>query len=152
MAHRQPEIQTTLFYIDIQNYGRTFESDYRETREKIRMIRSIPGDIYPSGNDRLKITYFNPDTGETHQEDFDLVVLSVAMTPPALADLSKHFRLEKTADGFLSVSEAMAQEGVFAAGAATGPMPLAEAAAGGAEAAWQVLQHLKHTKGSKPDE
>jgi heterodisulfide reductase subunit A len=144
IGHRQPQIQTTLFYIDIQTFGRTFETYYTETKKKLRMIRSIPGDIYPSENKGLKITYLDPLTADTLQEDFDLIVLSVAMIPPAgLADLLKMFHLDRIADGFLSPGEDMEREGIFAAGAVTGPMPLAEAAAGGSKAAWQAICYLK---------
>ena len=144
IGHRQPQIQTTLFYIDIQTFGRTIESYYKETKEKIRMIRSIPGDIYPSENKGLKMTYLDPMTADTLQEDFDLIVLSVAMMPPAgLEGILKMFHLDRIADGFLSLSEDTARQGIFAAGAVTGPMPLAEAAASGSKAAWQSICYLK---------
>ncbi|OGP62292.1 MAG: hypothetical protein A2V65_05105, partial [Deltaproteobacteria bacterium RBG_13_49_15] len=73
---RQPLSEITLFYIDIQTFGNDFGSFYDRIREKIRMIRIIPGDIYPSQGDQLKVTYFDNAIAETVQEEFDLVVLS----------------------------------------------------------------------------
>jgi len=147
LRHRRPQMHTTIFYIDIQTFGRTFDAFYKETRESVRLIRSIPGDIYPSENESLKITYLEPDTGETLQEDFDLVVLSVGMIPPAgLEALSKTLGLRPTPEGFLGDGNGIKPAGVFPAGAVTGPMTLAEAAAGGAGAAWQVLRYLKNSQ------
>ncbi len=146
IRHRQPESQTTVFYIDIQNFGRDFERDYRQAKEKIRMIRSIPGDIYPSEKGKMKLTYLDEKGRETVQEDFDLVVLSVAMTPPEKLDaLSQWLPLKQTPGGFLFEDPESARQGVFTAGAATGPMTLAEAAASGSKAARQALRFLETT-------
>ncbi len=150
IAHQQPRTQTTLFYIDIQTFGRSFPAFYHEIRESIRMVRAIPADIYPSGDGALKLTFWDEKTGKTRQEEFDLVVLATAMIPPdSLEALSQGLPLERTQEGFLSSDTGAGKGGVFAAGAATGPMPLAEAMASGAQAAWEAIRYL-NSKGRAP--
>ena len=45
------------------------------------MIRAIPGDIYEVEEQNLKINFCDNTTHETLEEIFDLVVLSVGITP-----------------------------------------------------------------------
>jgi heterodisulfide reductase subunit A len=141
---RRPETNITIFYIDIQTFGKDFDTQLAQLKDQMRLVRAIPGDIYGSAGDRLRVVYFHPYEKRSCEDLFDMVVLSVGMTPSpdnrALTDL---FQLPTTASGFLEESE---QEGVFVAGAAGGPMSIAESVASAGRAAFRVADYLRGAK------
>ena len=78
---RHPETQITFFYIDVQSFGKDFHSFYDGVQKDVRMIRAIPGEIFKPTQDHLQVNYYEAKTGTPHQENFDMVVLSVGITP-----------------------------------------------------------------------
>lgn len=144
---RQPEIAITIYYMDIQTFGRDFEAFHAGLKDKFRWIRSIPADIYPADDQRLNVTYFDSVSAEVRQEEFDLVVLSTGITPGAAArETAGLFGLKPPETGFVGDCESIVefqQTGFFTAGTVNGPMSIAEAVASGGEAAWKVYQYLK---------
>ena len=143
---RRPETAITFFYMDVQTFGRDFETFYPKVREEIRMIRAIPGDIYPAENRRLQVTFLDGASGETLQEVFDLVVLSVGITPcRGIRDTAAMLNLPLADTGFAASSlsgTADAENGVFTAGTVAGPMSIPEAVASAGKAAWEVVKYL----------
>jgi heterodisulfide reductase subunit A len=144
---RQPETRITFFYMDVQTFGRDFDEFYTKIREEVRLIRAIPGDIYPAAQDRLCVTFLNNTSSETQQEDFDLVVLSVGMVP--CQDMQKTvetLNLQLAETGFVEQAdngEIPYEKGVFTAGAVSGPMSIPESIASAGEAAFNVAKYLK---------
>ena len=143
---RQPETEVTFFYIDVQTFGKDFEQFYREAREDIRMIRAIPADIYETENKALKVNFVNHPLHQTREEIFDLVVLSVGITPGEdIGNLSRIFKLDTDQFGFLkSAGEdaTVSSNGVFTAGAVRGPMSIAESIASAGSAAWKIVKYM----------
>ncbi len=78
---RQKDAQITFFYIDVQTFGKDFQSFYRSARENIRMVRAIPGDILRTDTDELEVIYFDPESSASEESVFDIVVLSVGLLP-----------------------------------------------------------------------
>jgi len=106
------------------------------------MVRAIPADLRATPDDRLRLTCFDSADGRSVDAEFDLLVLSVAMTPPAdAARLAALGEGTPDADGFLPAR--LPAHGVFCAGSARGPMGIAEAAADGRRAVWDVLRFLR---------
>ena len=143
---RRPETRITFFYMDVQSFGRDFDDFYAGIRKKLRWIRAIPGDIYPAGDERLRVTYLDNASSETLQEEFDLVVLSVGMTPGRdLQQTAGTLELRLAQTGFVEqVSEGSptSEKGVFPAGAVSGPMSIPESIARAGEAVFEVLKYL----------
>jgi heterodisulfide reductase subunit A len=144
---RRPETEISFFYIDIQTFGKEFEPFYQTVKRELRMIRSIPTDIYPAENDRLKVTYYDAAGRQIHDVLFDLVVLSVGITPSednqSMADL---LQLKIGGEGFLKSTDetaTQAPQGVFAAGTACGPMSIADSIASAGRAALAAAAHLR---------
>lgn len=143
---RRPETEISFFYIDVQTFGKTFQHYYDDARKEIHMIRAIPGDVYPAADDRLKIIYYDPETGQGREALFDMLVLSVGMTPsdeiPKLASL---FDLKPEASGFMPGGNGGLSQvpGVFAAGAACGPAGIAEAVAQAQRAALTAAAFIR---------
>ena len=143
---RQPETQITFYYMDVQTFGRGFEEFYTNIRKDVRLIRTLPGDIYPGDNDQLRVTYLDNVSSETLQEAFDMVVLSVGMTPcqgmRSTADMLKVSLAETGFTEQTQSGEGVSEIGVFAAGAVSGPMSIPESIASGEETAFEVLKYL----------
>ena len=143
---RQPETQITFFYMDVQTFGRDFDEFYTKIRKDVRLIRAIPGDIYPVGNDQLQVTFLDNASSETLQEEFDLVVLSVGMTPcQDMQETAETLKLQLAETGFVERTDngsPSAEKGIFTAGAVSGPMSIPESIASGGEAAFEVLKYL----------
>jgi len=143
---RQPETRITFFYMDVQTFGRDFNEFYTNVRKDVRLIRAIPGDIYPAGNDQLQVTFLDNTSSETLQEKFDLVVLSVGMTPcEDIQETAEILKLQLAETGFVEQADKgslSAEKGIFTAGAVSGPMSIPESIASGGAAAFEVLKYL----------
>ncbi len=143
---RQPEIEISFFYIDVQSFGKNFEAFYREAQNEIEMIRSIPADIYPAEDDSLRAIYYDSSTRQSHEPIFDLVILSIGMLPnPDNSQHTEMFGLKSDPFGFWSYESSSALtngKGVFTVGAANGPMSIAETVIQAEQTAWQVYNDL----------
>lgn len=141
---RRPQTAVTFFYIDVQTFGKNFQKYYDQTCRQVRMVRAIPGDIVQADQD-LQLAYFDPDTRKALEESFDLVVLSTGITPNN-ADLAGMLALPLADTGFFLSHERQAAgegAGIFTAGAALGPMSIAESIDSAGKAAWDLLNYLK---------
>jgi heterodisulfide reductase subunit A len=144
---RKPETSVTFFYIDIQGSGKDFETLYQKAKEDFRMIRAIPGDIYKTEDDRLKITYFDNLSKSNGEEVYDMVVLSVAMIPGSgTKELAEMLGIIPCDTGFVKSCEnddIAGSGGVFVAGTAGGPLSIAESITHAVKTAWDVAKYLK---------
>jgi heterodisulfide reductase subunit A len=143
---RQPETQVTFFYMDVQTFGRDFDEYYAKIRKDVRLIRAIPGDIYPAGNDQLQATFLDNASSETLQEEFDLVILSVGMTPcQDMQETAETLKLQLAETGFVEQADKgspSAEQGIFTTGSVTGPMSIPESIASAGKTAFDVAKYL----------
>lgn len=145
IKRQQPDTDISVFYIDIQTFGRDFESFYKESREKLHFIRAIPGDIVQNEHQNLQMTFFNNEEHRSVDAVFDLVVLSIGMQPcEDSSKLSRALSLPLAESGFALPAQEGA--GVFTAGTVQEPMGIAESVAGAGETAWEVYTYLKGTR------
>jgi heterodisulfide reductase subunit A len=143
VKRRQPALEITIFYIDIQNFGRDFESVYAQARREIRFVRAIPADAVQREAGRLRLCWLDDGSRQPAEEDFDLVVLSTGMTPrPETGALAEAIGLNRPSAGFLAC-ESPAADGTFVVGAARGPMTIEQTIADARRAAWQVTRFLE---------
>ncbi len=123
-----PDAECTIFHNDIRSYGKDFERFYEraESLPGVRFIRSyvsIGKEIPESGN--VTIKYSTPADG-VKEEEFDMVVLSVGLTPPAdFKELADKFGIELDPHGFCRTSPdnpvQTSRPGIFISGAFQGP-------------------------------
>ena len=132
---QRPETEITVFYIDIQSFGRDFESFYRQCRETLRFVRAIPIEAFEVESAGIRLSYTESARHPAQEEMFDLVVLSTGMVPTGgLADIAARLGpdVAAAAGGFASASPGI---GFFAAGAVRGPMGIADSIADARRAA-----------------
>ncbi len=147
---KKADTAIAFFYIDVQTFGKDFNRFYPLIQNDIQMVRSIPGDIYATDKDRLKVIFADSSTHQSTDETFDLVVLSVGMTPCEDADtLADRLDLTLADTGFFkktAVEPPSSDAGVFIAGSAKGPMGIAESIADAGRVAWQTLKYIGSDK------
>ena len=148
-----PDAECTVFHNDIRSHGKDFERFFQraEGLPGVRFVRSyvsIGGEVPESKNVILR--YSTPDDG-VKEEDFDLVVLSVGLNPPANAeDLATKFGIELNPHGFCEVNPANPMEttkpGIFISGAFQGPIDIPEsvfAASGASSNCGELLDYRR---------
>jgi len=144
IRHGNPEIQTSFFYIDIQPLGRSFESLLQSCRqdEGMRLIRSLPSKIY--GHKKsidLRMRFINPDSGEIVEEGFDLVVLSIGMTPRQDSEgIANFLQIPKNEEGFYRSPPE--NSGVFLSGACKGPRDIGSSMVDAKATAQKIVLYL----------
>jgi heterodisulfide reductase subunit A2 len=125
MKTKAPELEPTMFYMDIQTFDRDFERRLGEAAKEVRLIRSIPAEVRLGDHGGPEVVYHGPDE-ERVTEQFGLVVLSVGISPHA----PEEFAFAGTnGDGFLGTdgeSVLTETEGVFVAGTAQSPRSIVD--------------------------
>jgi heterodisulfide reductase subunit A len=149
-----PEAECTIFHNDIRSYGKDFEPFYQRTEQLpgIRFIRSyvsVGKEIPQSKN--VTIRYDTAEDG-VKEEEFDMVVLSVGLNPPAdNADLADQFGIELNSHGFCkalpSNPTATTRPGIFVSGAFQGPMDIPESVFSASGAGSQCGEFLDYRRG-----
>lgn len=136
----RPQTEITVFYIDIQSFGRDFEDVYRQCRQELRFIRAIPSEAFAVDGGEIRLIYTEGALHPATEAIFDLVVLSTGMVPPSgLDELAARLGCTPADSGFASRDPAA---GIFAAGAVRGPMSIADSMADARDAAARVLGFL----------
>jgi len=126
-------LEPTIFFMDIRAHGKDFDRFVNRAKEeyRIRYLRSMPSAIKELQQSKnLLITYVLED-GRLVDEEFDMVVLSVGLTPPKeAAKLAKALGIELEEHGFcrtqLENPVLTSRKGVFVCGAFGGPKDIPE--------------------------
>ena len=130
-----PDIDVTVFYMDLRAYGKGFEELLMRSRANgVRYIRGLPGEVgEDSASGNLQVTVDNTTVNRLEAHEFDMLVLAVGATPAADTEtLRQLVNLSKSPSGFLKEAHAKLQpvdtptKGVFIAGAAESPKDIRE--------------------------
>ena len=132
-------IEPTIFYIDIRSFGKGFDP-YIERAEKehgVRYVRCMVSSVQEvPGSRNLRLTYVvhsgdDRRGPQVHEEEFDLVVLSVGLRPSqATRAMAGRLGVELNQHGFALVEPfhpgQTSRPGVFVAGAFAEPKDIPE--------------------------
>lgn len=145
-----PDTECTVFYLDIRAFGKGFEDLYKKSLHAgVRYVRGLPGEVVEdamTGN--LLVTAEDTTSGRVGEYEFDMVVLSVGVTPRLDgAGIQKLLTLSRTEDGFFMESHPKLNpvdaptKGVFLAGCAESPKDIKDSVtqAGAAASRAQIL-------------
>ena len=150
-----PELDASIFFMDMRTFGKDFERYYIEAREQhgVKFIRSRVHTINPKGDSGdLEISYVK-ENGELIVDIFDMIVLSVGLEiSPELKKLAKQFNIELTQGNFAQTATMNPVEtttpGVFVCGAFQGPKDIPQAvvdASAAATAVGEILAPARNT-------
>ncbi|NLD38127.1 MAG: CoB--CoM heterodisulfide reductase iron-sulfur subunit A family protein [Desulfatiglans sp.] len=128
-----PGVECTIFHNDIRSFGKDFERFYQRAMylDDVRFIRSYPSIVSENPENRNVTLRYATDNEGVKEEEFDMVVLSVGLTPPSgMKGLAKIFGIELNQHGFCLTNPINPMEtsrkGIFTSGAITGPMDIPE--------------------------
>ncbi len=149
MKYKDPELDITVFYMDIQNTGNDFPVFYQQCKDEMKFVRNIPVDMYAAEDDRIRTRYMTAEgISQAVEDEFDLVVLSIGIMPGEdNAVLSELAGTPLNSDGFFACADklnrsATGQKGVFVAGTASGPKTIAESIVNAGQSAGEVMKYL----------
>lgn len=147
-----PEVDITIFYMDIRAYGKGFEEFYQRAKEEfgIKYIKGRVAEIVEDPHTQnLFLRAENTETGEILEHEADMVVLSAGLVSPPNDSLKKILRIPVGDDGFFVASNpksdpvATKVEGIFVAGVAEGPKDIPDAVTQASAAAMKASNFLK---------
>ncbi len=149
-----PDLDTTVFHNDIRAFGKDFERYYQRAANlpDVRFIRSyvsIGREIPDSKNVTIR---YATDSEGVKEEEFELVVLSVGLSPPKDAkDLANKFGIELNAHGFCKTNPLnpceTSRPGIFVSGAFQGPADIPESVVSASAADALCGQLLAYQRG-----
>jgi len=128
-------VETTVYYNDLKAYGKGFWGFYEKALENnVRYVRARPYDVFEDPETKnLTIRYENLDTGEIHENEVELLVLSTGLVPSDRnVRLAKVLKIELDKLGFFKEKHPLfapletTVEGIFVCGGATGPIDISE--------------------------
>lgn len=153
------ETRIRIFYMDIRTVAKGAEEYFVRAKRKygIEFVRSRVAQVLEDPKTKNLLLRYVDERGEPVAEDFDLVVLSVGLTPPSsVMRLSDRLGL-KLGDGKFFNSKAFAPlesgiDGIYLGGAATEPKDIPDAVAQGGGAAARCASLIHEARGTQVTE
>jgi len=148
------DARCTVFHNDIRSFGKDFERFY-ERAANLSDVRFIKSYVTVVKEDpvtkNITLRYFTPEGGVV-EEEFDMVVLSVGLTPPEDAKgLAGKLGIELDNHGFCSTTTEnrmrTSRPGVYISGAFQSPMDIPESVFGASGAGSQIGELLNRRRG-----
>ncbi len=142
--HLGKDFEPSIFFMDIRAHGKDFERYYeRAKNEGVRFIRSRVHTISEDPQtEMLRIGYLT-ESGEVKKEDFDMIVLSVGMTPNAsVRQIADSMGIKLNKYNFVKTKDlspvSTSRDGIYTAGVIQGckdiPQSVVEASAAACQA------------------
>jgi heterodisulfide reductase subunit A-like polyferredoxin len=150
-----PDIETTIFYIDIRAHGKGFDRFYERsiTENDVRYVRSMISRVIPNPEDDTLCLSYAAFDHQMREETYDLVVLSVGLCPnPSFVQLAQRIGLHLNADGFCATDPlevvSTSRPGVYVCGVAQEPKDIPDSVQQAGSAAERATALLADTRGS----
>ena len=125
-----PDIDITVFYMDIRAFGKGFEDLYMRSKAAgVKYIRGLPGEVTEDPETHnLRVVVENTTAGRLEEHELDMLVLSIGAVPRRDSEVVRQLlTLSRTPDGFFMESHPKLKPvdaptgGVFLAGCAESP-------------------------------
>lgn len=152
LRQQLPDSKVMIFYIDMRMYGYWENEIYWPAQEKYKVnyVKGVISEVLPKGN-QLLVRGEDTTMSRPMEVTMDLIVLSIGMEPSAgtraiaqLLDIqqNKYGFIESGGTGGLD-PVATSKEGIFVAGAASGPADLDDSIAKAGLAAARALASVR---------
>ncbi len=151
----EKEIEPTIFFMDMRAFGKDFDKYYERAQKEygIRYIKSMVSSVKQMQQTKnLKIKYIKNER-EVVQEEFDLVVLSVGLSPSEkIQQLGRRLGVELNKYGFCQTDAfspvKTSRAGIYVCGAFQGPKDIPETVIQASGAASFAQGDLASARGS----
>ena len=148
IKYQNPDARVTIFYIDLQTAGKGFGQFYEEYKKSIRFVRGVPVEVLETAPGELEVRFEDMSQGKVCRDTFDLVVLSVGISPRMNSwELARILGINLSDEGFFDVKDSLGPNetnvaGIFVAGTCQGPKDIPDSIAHGIAAASKAMQVL----------
>jgi heterodisulfide reductase subunit A len=151
-VENNPDIETSIFYMDLRAYGKDFQQYYKKAEKMgVQYVRSRPSNVYENPDHSITLVYEDTLTGKVEEQVVDLLVLSTAVVPsPGNAKLASVLGIEVDENGFFLQKDILLEpmkstrEGIFIAGCAQAPKDIPDSVAQASGAACKAVIPLKN--------
>ncbi|MFC1916904.1 FAD-dependent oxidoreductase [Chloroflexota bacterium] len=132
IKEQNPEIETTIFYMDIRAFGKGYYRYYLKAKDLgVNFVRCRVSTIRENRQTGGLFVLACAEDGSSISSEFDLVVLSVGQCPsPHTAELSQVLGVGVNKWGFIESQDfwqvKTAREGVYVCGSVTAPADISE--------------------------
>lgn len=149
-----PMADITIYFINIRAFGKGFEEFYQQARSMdVQFIKGKVGKISLKSNGNLLLRYEDIEHGTIREAEHDLVVLSVGILPERLPEHLfvdqilelDEFNYIKQIDELTNPAKTSI-EGVFVAGAASGPMDIPDSILSAGAASSETAAYLRRQR------
>ncbi|TET19484.1 CoB--CoM heterodisulfide reductase iron-sulfur subunit A family protein [Candidatus Bathyarchaeota archaeon] len=149
------QVEPTIFYIDLRAYGKDFDKYIERAKNEygVRFVRCRVSEVQEiPKTQNLRIRYETEDGG-LHEEEFNLVVLSIGFTPSEnVKKLAKNLDVELNEHGFSKTQPfhplETSRPGVFVCGMFSSPKDIPETVTQASAAAASVGELLSPVRGT----
>jgi heterodisulfide reductase subunit A-like polyferredoxin len=156
--HSDNGLDAAIFFMDMRTFGKDFDKYCLRAEDDygVRFIRSRIHSVYPDKEERLRIVYAT-EAGNTAEELFDIVVLSVGLSADAdTAALAKKLDIDINEYGFANTSSLApvktSRDGIFVCGAFQEPKDIPHSVMEASAAAVCATEKLGDTRWSLTSE
>ncbi|MDI6771042.1 MAG: FAD-dependent oxidoreductase [bacterium] len=149
-----PEAECTVYYGDLRAFGKGFDAYLeRAKRNQVRYVRTRVASIREDPHTR-SLVFRVEENGVVREEQADLVVLAVGLTPPRDADaLARAAGIALNEHGFAATVPSAPMEtsrpGVFVAGGFRGPKDIPDSVVDGSGAAAAAMAVIGSARGTQ---
>jgi heterodisulfide reductase subunit A len=145
----------TIFHNDVRSYGKDFERYYERTEKlpDVRFIRSYTSIVREDPiTKNVTVRYSTLEEG-VKEEEFDMVVLSIGLNPPADAKaIAQKFDIQLDTNDFCKLDPVNPmvtnRPGIFVSGGFQGPIDIPESVFSASGAGSQIGQLLDYRRGN----
>ncbi|MEM2946658.1 MAG: 4Fe-4S binding protein [Candidatus Bathyarchaeia archaeon] len=144
-------IDVTIYYTDIRATGKGYEDLYwRDQEAGVVFIRGKVAEVWKNNNGKLVVQAEDTLTGETREDEFDMVALATPMVQPdGLKELAEKMKVALGEDGFITEKHPKLDPvdslvtGIFACGCALSPKDVRDTVSDALGAAARAALFLK---------
>jgi len=149
-----PMADVTIYYLHIRAFGKGFEEFYQQSKGMgVEFIKGKIGEISEKENGNLSLRYEDIADGKVKEADHDMVVLSVGIVPnPLPSNLFQNEQPELDPFNFVKQVDELSNpamtsiNGVFVAGAASGPMDIPDSISSAGAASSETASYIRRLK------
>ncbi|MDQ1239907.1 MAG: heterodisulfide reductase subunit, partial [Thermodesulfobacteriota bacterium] len=149
------DVNCTIFHNDVRAYGKDFERYYERTEKLpgVRFIRSYTSIVREDPETKNVTLRYSTYEDGVKEEEFDMVVLSVGLNPPAnVKSIANTYGIELSPHDFCKINPinpmTTNRPGIFVSGGLQGPVDIPESVFSASGAGSQIGELLNFRRGN----
>jgi len=154
LRHLRPELEITVFYIDLQVMSKEFVAFYQQARDEgIHFRQGVPAEIVPGEERALRVFGVPSGSSQAVSLEFDRIVLAIGLAPTAShPELAETLGIELNELGYFPTNgsgsaKVTGRPGVYFVGGCAGPTDIQGSCRQALAVATQVAGVVRTTDG-----